>query len=179
MGGASREANWPWPPLKTGGEAIGTPVEKALEKHAWIIIFVFGLLTLTAAPINLLGHVPDPPSPEGTTGLTLDQMDARIPGLHSFVSSISTQLGNFMLAMGVLLTGVAAMPYRKGEKWAWYTCWILPVLLVIQLVNSRGGFGWQADAGSLVVVLAGLFLPFRKFFPKEQVAPMQNAEVRS
>ena len=148
-----------------------SPGEKAYEKYAWIIIFVFGLLSVIAAPISLLGNVPNPPSPEGMTGLTLDQMEARIPGLHGFVSSISRQLGNFMLAMGVLMIGVAAVPFRKGEKWAWYTCWILPVLLVIQLANSQGGFGWQADAGSLVVVLAGLFLPYRKFFPKQRVAP--------
>jgi hypothetical protein len=62
--------------------------------------------------------------------------------------------------------GIAAMPYRKGEKWAWYIFWILPVNLVIQLVNSRGGFAWQLDVAFLVVVLAGLFMPYRKIFPK-------------
>jgi len=69
------------------------------------------------------------------------------------------------------LTVIAAVQYRKGEKWAWYTCWILPVLLVIQLANSRGGFGWQADLIGLLIVLAGLFLPYRKFFTKQQVTP--------
>ena len=62
--------------------------------------------------------------------------------------------------------GIAAFPYRKGEKWAWYTCWIIPVLLIIQLVNSRGGHGWQEDFAGIFVALAGLFMPFRKFFPK-------------
>src|SRR4030095_8143696 len=103
---------------------------------------------------------PNPPSPEGMTGLTLDEMDARIPGISGFLSSISVQLGNFMLATGVLLMGIAAFPYRKGEKWAWYTCWSIPILLVIQLVNSRGGLGWQADFVGLLVALAGFFLAF-------------------
>jgi hypothetical protein len=155
---------------------MGIPVEKAYEKHAWIILFVFGLLTVMAAPINLLGNAPNPPSAVGMTGLTLDQMAVQLPGIHEYVSGISRQLGNFMLAMGVLLSGVAAVPYRKGERWAWYSCWILPVLLVIQLANSQGGFGWQADAGSLVVVLAGLFLPYRKFFRQERVAPFAVAD---
>ena len=158
---------------------MSTAAEKSYQKYAWIILFIFGMLWLIAAPINLLGTPPNPPSPEGTTGLTLDQMEARIPGLHGYISSISRQLGNFMLAMGVLLMGVAAVPYRKGEKWAWYTCWILPVLLVIQLANSQGGFGWQADAGSLVVVLAGLFLPYRKFFPKQPAAPVRTGQAQS
>jgi hypothetical protein len=157
---------------------MDTPVEKGYQKYAWIIIFVFGLLSVLTAPILLLGNVPDPPSPVRMTGLTLDQMAVRIPGIHEYVSGISRQLGNFMLAMGVLLAGVAAVPYRKGERWAWYTCWILPVLLVIQLANSQGGHGWQLDAGSLVVVLAGLFLPYRKFFPKQRAAPLRTGAVR-
>lgn len=148
---------------------MGTNVEKGYEKYAWVILFVFGLLTVIAAPINLRGAPPVPPSPEGMTGLTLDEMDARIPGMHSYIAGISRQLGNFMLAMGVLLMGIAAFPYRKGERWAWYTCWIIPVLLVIQIANSlaTGGFLWQFDFSALVIFLVGLFLPFRKFFPKQ------------
>jgi hypothetical protein len=152
----------------TGADTMNTRLEKGYEKYAWIILFLFGFLTVIAAPINLMGRPPNPPSPEGMTGLTLDEMDARIPGISGFLSSISVQLGNFMLATGVLLMGIAAFPYRKGEKWAWYTCWSIPILLVIQLVNSRGGLGWQADFVGLLVALAGLFLPFRKFFPKQQ-----------
>ena len=120
---------------------MGITVEKWYVKYAWIIFFMFGLLWVIAAPINLLGTPPNPPSPEGMTGLTLAEMGARIPGLHGYISSISVQLGNFMLAVGVLIIGIAAVPYRRGDEWAWYIFWILPVNLVIQLINSRGGLG--------------------------------------
>jgi hypothetical protein len=149
---------------------MSPPAEKGYQKYAWIILFIFGLLWIVAAPINLSGTPPNPPSPEGTTGLSLDQMEARIPGLLSYISSISRQMGNFMLALGVLIMSTAAVPYRKGEKWAWTICWILPVSLVIQLVNSRGSSGWQADFAFIFVLLAGLFMPIRKFFPKQQAA---------
>lgn len=137
-------------------------------KHAWLIIFVYALLSVIASPINLLGAPPNPPSPERETGLSLDQMDARMPGLRGYISAISRQLGNFLLGMAVLLMGIAAVPYRKGERWAWLVCWILPVNLVIQIANSlsAGGFLWQVDLAFLLVVLAGLLLPFRRFFPK-------------
>ncbi len=121
--------------------------EKPAEKYAWIIIFVFGVLWLIAAPINLQGRPPDPPSPEATTGLTLDEMAARLPGLRDYIGGISRQLGNFMLVIGMLLAGIGAVPYRKGEKWAWYACWIIPVSLVIQIANSlaTGGYLWQVS----------------------------------
>ena len=139
--------------------------QRAYEKHAWLIFFVLGILTVIAAPIGLLGVPPNPPSPEATTGMMLAQMEAQIPGLHTFIGGISVQLGNFMLATGVLLTGIAAFPYRRGEKWAWAACWIMPVL-IIQLINNlaTGGFLWQLDLAVLVLVLAGLLLPSRRFF---------------
>jgi len=146
--------------------------EKSYKKHAWIIFFIFGLLAAIASQGQLLGGSPDPPSAKVTTGLTLDQIAARIPGILDYIGSIDRQLGNFMLATGVMIMAIAAVPYRRGEKWAWYTCWIIPILVVIQLANSflstpGGGLGWQLDFAFIFVALAGLFLPYRKFFPKK------------
>jgi len=144
--------------------------EKAYERHAWLVFFVFGLLAVISSPIGLLGMPPNPPSPVITTGLSLDEMAARIPGILDYIGGISRQLGNFMLATGVMLTGIAAVPYRKGERWAWYVAWILPVVLIIQIANSlpTGGYLVELDLAFLPVALAGLFLPYRKFFPKQQ-----------
>ena len=160
--------------INTNGRGIGGLAaprsEKAYEKYAWAIIFVFGLLGAIASPIGLLGMPPNPPSPEDITGLTLDQIASKIPGIMGYIGSISRQLGNFMLAFGVLTMGIAAVPYRRGERWAWYISWIIPVLLVIQLVNSNGGHLWQLDFGFIFFILAALLLPYRKFFPKKRLA---------
>jgi uncharacterized membrane protein HdeD (DUF308 family) len=138
--------------------------ERWWERHAWWIFFLLGVLTVISAPIGLAGVPPNPPSPEATTGLSLDQMAQRIPGFHAYITSIARQLGNFMLASGVLMTLVAAFPYRKGERWAWFAAWTMPVLLAIQLANSHGGLGWQADAALIPITVAALLLSFRHFF---------------
>jgi hypothetical protein len=133
-------------------------------RRIWLLFFALGVASVAAAPIGLRGRPPDPPSPERFTGLTLEDMAARIPGLSGYVGSISTQLGNFMLATGVLLSALAAGPFRRGERWAWFVAWVAPLLLLIQLVNSRRGLGWQADAGLLVATVAGLLWSFPSFF---------------
>ncbi len=148
------------------GKEVTAKAERAWERHAWWIFFIFGVLAIMAAPINLAGNPPNPPSPQATTGMSLHEMTVKIPGLDSYVGSISRQLGNFMFAMGVLLAAIAAFPYRKGERWAWFAAWTVPVLLAIQLANSRGGLGWQADAALIPITVAGLFLPFRRFFSR-------------
>ena len=97
---------------------------------------------------------------------------ARIPGIGVFISGLSRQLGNFMIAMGVLLAGLAMVPYRRGERWAWYVSWVVPVNIGIQLANSftGGAFLWQLDLASLLVVVAAQLLSYRTFFPKSSSA---------
>lgn len=133
-----------------------------MAKRAWLIFFVLGVGSVLAAPIGLLGRPPDPPSPEGTTGLTLEDLYARTPGLADFIPSIARQLGNFMLAFGVLLAAIAAGPFRRGERWAWRTMWILPLLLAIQFANSRFGRGWQLDAALIPVTIGALLATARR-----------------
>ncbi|MBA3687438.1 MAG: hypothetical protein H0W81_01165 [Chloroflexi bacterium] len=145
-------------------------------KHAWLIFFVFGIGSVIAGIIIVTGVVAvDPPSAESTTGLTMDQIAARVPGIEAYVTGLARQLGNFMVGMGIVLAGVAAIPFRRGERWAWYACWSLAIVVMVQLTNSfaiygfaHGGFGWQLDVASLVLVLAGLLLPYRRFFPQER-----------
>ena len=140
------------------------------SKHAWLLFFVLGALAVAGAPIMLLGNPPDPPSPKGFTGLSSDEIAARIPGMSGYISSIARQLGNFMLATGLFLMAVAAVPFRKGERWAWYAMWVAPLMILIQLLNSRGGNGWQFDLGFVIVTSAGLIWPYRRFFPKKPSA---------
>jgi hypothetical protein len=157
------------------GDASVTVLGRAFARHvpvssktSWLLFFVLGALTAFAtAPIQLLGNPPDPPSPEGFTGLSSDEMAARIPGVTGYIGSIARQLGNFMLATGLLMMAVAAVPFRKGERWAWYTMWVAPLMILIQLLNSRGGSGWQVDLGFVVLTSAGLIWPYRRFFPKK------------
>jgi hypothetical protein len=145
-----------------------------MAKRAWLIFFLLGIGAAVAAPIGLLGRPPDPPSPEGTTGLTLAEISERIPGMSTYIASIARQLGNFMLATGVLMAAVAAGPFRRGERWAWYSMWTAPVLLTIQFLNSRFGNGWQLDLGLIPVTIAGLVVTYRASF----VARSQSVDQR-
>lgn len=41
--------------------------------------------------------------------------------------------GNFALLSGWLIVVIAVTAYRRGERWAWYALWILPVHAVLDL----------------------------------------------
>ncbi len=137
-----------------------------MARRAWLIFFVLGVLTVLATPIQFSGRPPDPPSPEAMTGMTLAEFDQRVPGMSGYISSISRQLGNFMLVSGLLMAAVAAVPFRRGERWAWYSLWTAPLLALTQFLNGNFGAGWWADLGMIPITVAGLLVPYRRFFPK-------------
>jgi hypothetical protein len=69
------------------------------------------------------------------------------------------------LVLAITLTG-----YRRGEKWAWYTLWLVPALLVW---NAIYNVYFTGDVNEMLqwipittVSLLGLLLPYRKFFPR-------------
>ncbi len=131
--------------------------DKAYEKHAWIILLA--LLVFTIA-LSLGGR---PATPE--TAILLYSL----------------------AALNVLGIAVTLKPYRNGKRWAWYFLWILPaewigegvfVFVVLTFFpglaavvfpgQSIGPSFYEFTAVFTLLSLLGLFLPYRKFFPKKQ-----------
>ena len=113
-------------------------VEKAYEKHAWIILFLVGI------------------------GLS--------PGVYfNLVPGGDYAAGFLFLGFVVTTVLISATSYRKGKKWAWYLLWYVPVFVSASFLLSAPG-----EPSAIIFVLLpvlGLLLPYRKFFPKAQVAP--------
>ncbi len=133
--------------LKTPG------VEKAYEKYAWIVFFVLGILFLTEGLYFSLGPAAIPDT-------------AKAWALQSIIGP-------------VLLMAVSFKSYRRGEKWAWYAFWIVPAFGLAESVRFSN-VATMADPiiAALVFLLIsflGLFLPYRKFFPKKPVIGAASA----
>ena len=125
--------------------------EKAYEKHAWILFLVVGFVVLSVGSMDMiLGASPDP-APQFTA-----------PG--PFVRAT----GVVLAALGVLIISMAGVPYRNGERWAWYALWLVPLFLLglVLLQLSAGGSVWPIQLTIMVIAVLGLLLPYRKFFPR-------------
>ena len=79
----------------------------------------------------------------------------------------------FFLDDPILFEGFAAfnlyaflviyIPFRRGEKWAWYTTWILPIGLAVPGASVDSNIAIFYYAVAAVCVL-GLLLTMRDFF---------------
>ena len=123
-----------------GGESGAA---RAYERYGWMILSASALLGIVAAVVTTF------------------------PPLYVFSSSLYEGVYPMMGALGTALVGfnvlaliVAVVPYRRHERWAWFTLWLLPLEWIAQFV-----FLPQLSYLILAVLTAvGLVLPFLRFF---------------
>jgi hypothetical protein len=73
--------------------------------------------------------------------------------------------------VAVTIIVIAAVPFRKGERWSWYFLWLVPATaLVIVIRNLMAGVRSVVlnDLVDAVLYVAALLIPYRQFFPKAQ-----------
>lgn len=107
---------------------------------------------------------------QSLTGSTFSQLAASSPGVGNYVYYLIRVFAIFSAGLGAFFMVVSATAYRKGEVWAWYLTWVVPVLFLLDAVNDYYAFRY-VDVSSMIIaaiVVAGLLLPYRKFFPSRQ-----------
>lgn len=146
------------------------PPEKIYQKHAWLILFVLAvLLTLNTAFILVRGT--DPAVFEMDTGVAWAEFSSAYPTVATFVTLMERLLAAGLMGFGVFAAIVTILKYRTGERWAWYTMWLLPgmlALLATLLYLHDQAYVGVYYAGATVIAVLGLLLPIRKFFPTGQ-----------
>jgi hypothetical protein len=125
--------------------------ERAYEKYGWMVLSASAILGIVAAVVT-----------------TLPPLYVFSSPLYEGAYPIMGALGTALVGLNILALVMSVIPYRRGERWAWFTLWILPLGWVSQFV-------FLPDVSYLVLVFlttAGLVLPYRRFFPgREKDAP--------
>ena len=53
-------------------------------------------------------------------------------------------LGTALVGFNILALVMILIPYRRGERWAWFTLWMLPLLWLSQFVFSPDLLTWYS-----------------------------------
>ena len=137
---------------------------KNIGRYAWLLLFTVGLGFAGYAYYNLV-TIPalDPADPDrGWAWLTSD------PDVIDYIKWWFRTLGFWVLAVAIFVMVISSTGYRKGQKWAWYSLLYLPVHVGIHMTI----WPWAIPIllGILLIVLAGLALPYRRFFPRAEIS---------
>lgn len=132
-------------------------MEQRRVRYAWIPLVLINLLIFV-----IVGSGEEGPFGEGSL-------------LHAFLATNPTETmiearlrGTLLLGMIMFGLAVILVPFRRGERWAWYVLWYYPLFFILHIV----AFGtFIPDAILAVICTACLLAPLRVFFPQYQTAP--------
>jgi hypothetical protein len=146
-------------------------MERPWVKHGWVVYLFLGLLWLVVGltqvfnPEELLDN-----EAQHITGMSMSELETSFPEATELSRFVFGSVGVLKTSWSLFLLAITLTGFRRGEKWAWYTMWLAPAVLVGQ------GLWYSVFLGDfnemliyipiMTVALVGLFLPFRKFFPR-------------
>jgi len=146
-------------------------MERPWVKYGWVVFLFLGLLWLVTGFSQMLN--PEPlldNDAQRITGMSWSDHEASSPSTADLARSLMGTAGNLKVSWSFLVLVITLTAYRRGEKWAWYTMWLMPAVLVTQGIFDSVSLG---DINEMVkwipvtaVSLLGLLLPYRKFFPR-------------
>jgi hypothetical protein len=128
--------------------------ERAYERYGWTILTANAILGIFAAVLTSSPSLSLFPSP---------QFGSAYP--------IMGALGTALVSCNIFALVITLVPYRRNERWAWYTLWMLPLLWLFQFVFSPDITYLMLAA----LTTLGLVLPYRRFFScREKDPPRVN-----
>jgi hypothetical protein len=148
------------------------------EEYGWVWYIGLGLLWLMVGYSQLFNPtVLLEQDAQRITGMSLSELEASSPEATELILWQMGTLGNLKINWSLFLIAITLTGYRKGEKWAWYTMWLAPAVLVCQAIFDTIFLGDVNAVRPWIPIvflsLVGLLLPYRKFFPK-QPSPQEN-----
>ena len=146
-------------------------MERAYEKYSWVILLAVGLVFLVFALMYVfLPATVAEMDYEFYTDMSWGELETSRPAVADFLIALErADAGYHVLGVAVFVTAISLTSYRRGERWAWYAMWYVPIrflLLVVEYIPRPEAPGMILYPTILIVSLLGLLLPYRKFFPR-------------
>lgn len=99
----------------------------AIRRAAWVVLAgLSALFALFGLADLLIGVKFDETMAPAITGLTLAEIEAQSAAAYRLIDHGARGGGITLMAMGLVLTTVALVAYRSGQRWAWWMMWLLP-----------------------------------------------------
>ena len=152
--------------------------ETFFERHAWKVLLGVSLVMGIFGVGDMLGGASDLQNGEtvmmhSLTGTSWNELRAASPNAANLIYMKFRTDGASLATVALLSAAVCLTGFRRGERWAWYALWAIPVwiaLTVLFVSNAvkQPGYGTPVPiiSGSIFFVLCVtlLALSYRKFF---------------
>jgi hypothetical protein len=98
------------------------------------------------------------------SGRTWEQFVAQDPEVASIYVMDLALLGIVWASFGLIAAIISAVPFRRGDRWAWYALWLVPIAYggaaIRMLIDGYDAGVWVA--GYTAVGMVGLLMATRR-----------------
>lgn len=133
------------------------------QNFGWVLVFIVALLQTLSALMLLL--VSGSGTFESDTGVPWAELVSVFPTVADQFSMSQQASLVATLALGLMALSLTYFALRDGQRWAWFSLWILPGSMIpgmISLAQAENQAGVAVFAGALVLLAAaGLLLSYR------------------
>jgi hypothetical protein len=152
-------------------------------RHAWkmllgviVLIGFFGISDMFGGASDL--QYGEKVYMTGVTGMTWNELQTTSPTVARLIDTIFRANGASLTTVALLSLAICLSGFRKGERWAWYTLWALPMWMLLTVffvstVKKQPGAGTPVPviSGSILFVISAsmLLLSSPRFFRKDPV----------
>jgi hypothetical protein len=153
-------------------------------RYAWIILLVvilmvgfFGIGDMFEGASNLQDG--EKAYMTGVTGMTWNELKAASPTVARMIDTIFRTNGVTLATVALLSLAICLTAFRKGERWAWFALWALPLWIAltvffIAIVEKQAGAGTPVPviSGSILFVISAfmLLISSPRFFQKNPIS---------
>jgi hypothetical protein len=148
-------------------EGVIGPRISSVPSFSWGLLAIAATVTALSALWVALTPAGEQTKLEGRTWEQFAQQDREVASLYRMDLVILGLLG---AGFGLLAAVIAAVPYRRGERWAWYSMWLFPITIGAvagRMLMNRYATGFYY-AGLTAVALVALLLPMRDRGPRDR-----------
>lgn len=131
-----------------------------MPRTSWLPLTVTSFAVAASALWVALTPVEEQTELAGRTWQEVARQDPEVASLYAMDLVVLGLLG---AGFGVLATVISAVPYRRGERWAWYALWLVPITIGAvagRMLLDHYSAAWYY-AGLTAVALVALLLPIR------------------
>ena len=122
----------------------------ALEHYAWTVFVALGLILFLFGVSDLFGD-----------------SSMSVKGVLREIHDLNRENSFDEMQSGLFLVLVAVFGLRRGDRWAWYAMWLLPIRVVAEIWRAWS-FGDPGEALTatfvLVLTLGAVALAYRRSF---------------
>lgn len=99
----------------------------------WVLLLLLAIFPVVSVALDLLGDLANgiPADHTGAfmalAGTTWTALRHSMPGLARYVTTLEVGYAIHELVFGILFIVIVAIPFRRGQWWAWWTCWAVGI----------------------------------------------------